>query len=491
MRGDSEEERENLEAEGAECGEARSACGPGAGASVGGDPGTEVVDWHEQFDGPVSLEIDQHSPGPVAVTGWDRGEVKVHAVKRVRGWGGRAAREILADAEVTVESSGSDVHVEARSHRPWDFWGAERVSVSIEAFVPRGSAVEIDAGSSRIEVRDTRGSVEIDSGSGGVTVVRATGPVKVEVGSGTASVEETEGDVEVDVGSGSVQVQRIKGSVEVDGSSGSVTLAEVEGRVEVDTASGPVRMNRIIGDISIDTGSGGVRLDTVRSRAITVDTGSGSIEADFEVLPSGRYVYDTGSGRIVLVVPDGASFTFSGESGSGRIDCTLPLSVSHSSRGSLQGVLGDGSAGIEAETSSGPLAIRTRSGSGGGFVAGGGGRWSGNRSAEWVPATEARAAVSRLKAENRSAVIKMVAEGKLTAAQGEALLRAMAGTEGPEPEKVAPAAGAQEEEKTVGAQEEEQAVGDKEEEKPVEVQEAGSGGEAEGTSRINDSGEGL
>ncbi len=460
------------------------------GVPPGGDPGTEVVDWQDRFDGPVSLEIDQHSPGPVTVTGWDRSEVKVHAVKRVRGYAGRAAREILEDAEVTVESEGNGVRVEARSHRPWDFWGAERVSVLIEAFVPLGSAVNIDAGSSRIAVHGTRGPAEIDSGSGGVSVARAAGRVEVEVGSGAVSVEETEGDVKVDVGSGSVQVQRIKGSVEVDGSSGQVTVSEVEGRVEVGTASGPVRMSRIIGDISVDTGSGGVRLETVRSPAITVDTGSGSIEADFEVLPSGRYVYDTGSGRITLVVPDGASFTFSGETGSGRIDCALPLIVSHSSRGSLEGVMGDGSARIRADTSSGPLVVRTRSGSDGGSVSPGGRRWSGYRSADWVPATEAQAAVSRLRAENRSAVIKMVAEGKLTAAQGEALLRAMAGADEPGPgkEESAPAAWVQEEREAVEAIEA-GVAGRSGADEPGGGDHGGDG--ARGASRAEDSGEGL
>lgn len=403
----------------------------GRGAS---SPGSEVMDWQEPFSGPAVLEIDQHSPGPVAVTGWDQAEVKVHILKRVRGWGwsDRSARAALAGAEVNIDRSGNRVRVETRGNRPWDFWGGERISIEIMAFVPRGSEVDIDAGSSRVDVRGTQGPVGVDVGSGSVSIVRASGKVDVDTGSGNVVVEENEGPVEANVGSGSVQIRRVKGPVEIDGSSGSVTLAEIEGNVEIDTASGGVRMSRVLGDVSIDTGSGGVRLDTIKGQAVVVDTGSGSIEADFEVLPNGRYDYDTGSGSVHLVVPDDASFSFSGETGSGRIDCALPLSATHSTRRSLQGVLGNGSARITAETSSGALVIRGRSGGRAGWHAAPGpegraGAGAAGGAGGWVSAAQANEAVSRLKTENRDAVLKMVAGGKISAAQGEALLQAMSG----------------------------------------------------------------
>jgi DUF4097 and DUF4098 domain-containing protein YvlB len=402
----------------------------------GSDPGTEVAEYLRQGGGPVSLVVDQNSSGPVTVSGWEKSETRILATRRVRGHlpPGRddKARDILSEGELFIEARGEEVVVETRQDRHWGFWDSERVVIAIEAWVPRSSRVNIDSGSGRIEIRDTKGSVRVDSGSGGVLVVRAAGGVELDLGSGSVTVEEVQGGVKVDVGSGAVSVSRVKGAVEVDGSSGSVSLTEVEGSIQVDTASGSVRMSRIIGDVSVDTGSGSVRLDTLRGKRVNVDTGSGAIEAGFDVLPDGRYSFDAGSGRITLTVPEDASFSLEAESGSGRIDCSLPLVVSQADRGSLTGVMGDGSARIAADASSGGIIIRGRAGSGAGEV-------PSSRSGQTAGA-EVRAAVTQLKAENRNAILKMVQEGKLTAIQGEGLLLAIARSTAPsEPANATPA----------------------------------------------------
>ncbi len=393
----------------------------------GPDPGTEVAEYLRPCGGPVSLVVDQNSSGPVTVSGWEKGETRVLATRRVRGHfpPGRddKVRDVLSEGELFIEARGEEIVVETRQDRHWGFWDSERVVIALEAWVPRSSSVDIDSGSGKIEVRDTKGSVRVDSGSGGVLVVRAVGGVDLDLGSGSVTVEEVQGGVKVDVGSGSVSVSRVKGPVEVDGSSGSVSLIEVEGSIQVDTASGSVRMGRVIGDVSVDTGSGSVRLDTLRGKCVNVDTGSGAIEAGFDVLPNGRYSFDAGSGRITLTVPEDASFSLEAESGSGRIDCSLPLVVSHAGRGSLTGVMGDGSARIAADASSGGIIIRGRAGSGAGEVP--------SSQPGLAAGAEVRAAVTQLKAENRAAILKMLQEGKLTAAQGEALLLAIARSTAP------------------------------------------------------------
>lgn len=391
------------------------------------DPDTQAVDWQEPAAGPVRLLVDQHGPGPVSVCGWDRDEVRVRAVKRLHGWSGeRRAEELLRRVEVNVRRHGEVIEVETGYDDGWSpFWGGCRVSVAVLVAVPRGSAVDIDAGSGRVEVRETRGSVEVDSGSGGVTVKRAAGRVSVDSGSGSVEVEEVQGDVRVDLGSGSVNLSRISGRVEIDGSSGSVTVCDVAGEVSVDTSSGSVRLRRVLGDISVDTGSGSVRLESVRGRQVHVDTGSGSIEAEFDILSDGSYSFDTGSGDVILTLPEDASFTLDANTGSGPIRCSLPLAGAYSDHGHLHGVLGDGSAVIEVDTSSGGLVVRGRRGAGRGDG-------PGPRSSHAAHRPSGRAST-----EGREIILRMVAEGRLTAEQGEALLAAIEGrdtrTTGPEP----------------------------------------------------------
>lgn len=384
-----------------------------------------VFEWRETFSGRARLHVEQGAPGPVRVEGWDRDEVHVKAVKDVRGPVGEDSRRLLEMVEVWMERQGDEVRIETDMARPFLSWGVSpRVRVDLFVKVPRGSRVNVDSGSGLVEVRDTLGPVDVDSGSGSVTVARAAGPVNVDASSGSVTVEEVQGDVDLDVGSGSITVTRVSGRVAIDGSSGSVSAAEIEGGLAADTGSGSISLCRVAGDIAVNTGSGSVGLHQVRSKSIVVDTGSGGVEADFEVLPAGRYRFDTGSGCITLTVPPQASFVLEAETGSGRIVSDVPLIASHSSRRRLEGVVGDGSARITAETSSGVLTIRT-SGPGG-HVCGAPKAHCGAGGAFHPAAADPdNSTRSSSNAEHRDAVLRMVAEGKLTAEQARDLLEAL------------------------------------------------------------------
>lgn len=374
-----------------------------------GGSGSDRFEWEAAFDGDVAgsltLRVDHGVPGPVRVIGWEKPSVTVSGRKQVRGLHGSDAERVLRETEIDVMLEGSELRVTTDTPRSVFGWSSPRVRVELTVRVPQGTEVAVDSSSGPVGVEDTEGPVSISAGSGSVEVATAVGRVSIDAGSGSVTVAKVRGDVDLDLGSGSVELRRISGDVEVDGTSGSVRAAEIEGRLNVDTASGSVVLDRIIGDVSIDTGSGGVRLGAVNGRRISVDTGSGSIDADFEVHQGGRYHFDTGSGSIALTVPDDASFTLDAETGSGGIDCLLPLTVTHSTRHRLAGRLGDGSARIEADTSSGRLRVRGR---------------HGRRQAE-----SERASRPAGVDEHQAAVLRMVEEGKITADQGAALLKAL------------------------------------------------------------------
>lgn len=385
--------------------------------------GADRFEWEAEVggaidQGPVAMRIDHAVPGPVRVTGWDRPAVAVSARKHVRGAHGAEAERLMQETEIEVTVHGSEVQVTTDAPRSWFGWSSSQVRVELMVRVPRGSAVNIDGSSGSVTVDGTEGPVSVDAGSGGVQVSLAAGPVSVDAGSGSVTVSEVRGDVNLEVGSGPVVVRRVKGDVEVNGSSGSIRASEVEGRLNADTASGSVILDRIIGDISVDTGSGGVRLEAVNSRFVNVDTGSGGIDADFEVHSKGRYHFDTGSGSIVLTVPDDASFTLEAETGSGGVSCRLPLTMTHSTRHRLEGRLGDGSAHISADTSSGRLVVRGRRG----YRSPDGGL---SRESDAGSTGGPRPAASPVPDEHRQAVLRMVSEGKITAAQAAGLLRAL------------------------------------------------------------------
>ncbi|HEX8502043.1 MAG TPA: DUF4097 family beta strand repeat-containing protein [Pyrinomonadaceae bacterium] len=212
--------------------------------------------------GRVSL---QNINGAVKVVAWDRGEVKVDAVKRAY------TAERLREAQIKVDASASRVRIETEypSHDlRWSNRDGERhenpASVEYTLTVPRGAAIdEINLVNGGLTLEGLAGPVEASSVNGRVAAAGLTGPVQLSVVNGRLEAT-LDGLAE----SGRVQLSAVNGPlvVTIPSDANAVLQADtVHGRISNDFNL-PVREGEYVGrELQGRLGRGGahVRLNNV------------------------------------------------------------------------------------------------------------------------------------------------------------------------------------------------------------------------------------
>ncbi|MBI3886396.1 MAG: DUF4097 family beta strand repeat protein [Opitutae bacterium] len=191
-------------------------------------------------DGTVSLDTVN---GDIEITGWDRPEVRVEAVKRARNADELKRLEILIDASPT--------RLALKTRQPKNsfgfFWfghGNARGEVRYKLMVPAGARLQkIDSVNADITVTGVRGPVDLDTVNGRIraTGLAADGRFDTVNGSITASYDTLH------------DTRRVV----LDTVNGSCTLRlppEATGRVKADTVNG-----RIVCDFPIRLESSGRR----------------------------------------------------------------------------------------------------------------------------------------------------------------------------------------------------------------------------------------
>ncbi|MEZ5316173.1 MAG: DUF4097 family beta strand repeat-containing protein [Vicinamibacterales bacterium] len=143
---------------------------------------TETVDRTVPFPSNGTLELKNFS-GRVRITGTSGNEVVIHAVRRAR-------REQLDRIKLTIDTSGSVVHINAndRQERPRN----DRdnvVETEFEIRLPASARLDVNAFSSDVTVTGVTGRQVLQTFSGEITVEGASGPLDVETFSGGLDVD--------------------------------------------------------------------------------------------------------------------------------------------------------------------------------------------------------------------------------------------------------------------------------------------------------------
>lgn len=257
-------------------------------------------------DGVVDLSS---TSGEIVVTGWTRGEAKIHASSE-RG----RIRWNLSPSRITIETESVRGRV-----------GETRYELS----VPKGVRV----------------------------IMRSS--------SGDLSSHGTGGAVDVSTTSGDIEVQDANGRVTIESVSGEVTGSALEGEVEVNSVSGDVQLDDVKGSVRVETTSGEIVLQNVRSSNVTLSTVNGEVQYGGSIDNNGRYEFHSHSGDVTLEIPASASAHFSVETFSGELDSDFPVTIQPGERSSrrprrLEFNVGSGEARVIAESFSGDVNVRRR-----------------------------------------------------------------------------------------------------------------------------------
>ncbi len=190
--------------------------------SAGAQKQTETVDRTVPFPDNGTLKLKNFS-GDVRITGTNGREVVVKAVRR-------AERDRLDHVKLDISTSGSTVTIDANKRdSSWHEDKDNVVETEFDIQVPAAATLEVDAFSSRVDIRGVSGRQTLGTFSGRITVADLKAALKAHTFSGGIEVDAAASgqspDLDLETFSGDLRVHLASdaaGRVEFDSFSGSL-----------------------------------------------------------------------------------------------------------------------------------------------------------------------------------------------------------------------------------------------------------------------------
>jgi DUF4097 and DUF4098 domain-containing protein YvlB len=142
---------------------------------------TETVDRTYPMGPGGELRLNNFS-GKIVITGSNRGNVAIHAVRR-------GTRDRLENIHLDIQASGSQVRIEANKRDDSsDRHNDNVVETDFEIEVPQDADLDVNAFSSAVRISNVHGRQKVHTFSGAVDLRDAVGPIDAETFSGDIEV---------------------------------------------------------------------------------------------------------------------------------------------------------------------------------------------------------------------------------------------------------------------------------------------------------------
>jgi DUF4097 and DUF4098 domain-containing protein YvlB len=143
---------------------------------------TETVDRTYPMGPGGELRLNNFS-GKVVITGSNRGNVAIHAVRR-------ATRERLQNIHLDIQANGSSIRIEANKRGDsWDRQNDNVVETEFEIEVPEDIDLNVNVFSSDVRVNNVRGEQKVHTFSGAIDLRDANGSIDANTFSGDIDVD--------------------------------------------------------------------------------------------------------------------------------------------------------------------------------------------------------------------------------------------------------------------------------------------------------------
>ena len=236
----------------------------------------------ETFDKSYPLQPGQHFylrnvNGKVQIYGWDREEVRIMAVKRVRAGNRRYAEQVLNEIDIRIDQDDEGIRVEtyipkstSRGFLSWlfDGFGSHDISVRYEIWLPEDVYAEIRTVNGSIYAEKIRGELELRTTNGKIRVENVGGRLTARTTNGSVAVElvdvDPDADIRVRTTNGSVRVwlpEDFAGILEAKTTNGSISTdfpVEVSGKITRRSLRG--RVGDGTARCSVSTTNGSVKI---------------------------------------------------------------------------------------------------------------------------------------------------------------------------------------------------------------------------------------
>jgi DUF4097 and DUF4098 domain-containing protein YvlB len=162
---------------------------------------TETIDRTYPAGAGGELQLNNFS-GKIVITGSNRGNVAIHAVRR-------APRERLENIHLDIQAEGSRIRIDANKRDDsWDRRSDNVVETDFEIEVPEDMKLDVNAFSSDVRISNVHGREKVHTFSGEVTLRDVAGSLDTDTFSGDINVDlapNTAGRVDFDTFSGDLK----------------------------------------------------------------------------------------------------------------------------------------------------------------------------------------------------------------------------------------------------------------------------------------------
>ena len=199
------------------------------------------------IDGAKALLVENRR-GTVTIHAGDEGQIRVTAVKEIRGSSASERQKIDDETRVSagIENGTMVVRVTYPSSVSvrlnfFDLFHYEmpRSDVRLTIEVPPSLAVALRSSSGDLNTDGLRGTQDFESSSGDIEVTDASGAIKAETSSGNvtlrhvlaASIHSTSGDLRIDDARGPLSLHASSGDITVRGAADSLVIGASSGEM--------------------------------------------------------------------------------------------------------------------------------------------------------------------------------------------------------------------------------------------------------------------
>lgn len=307
--------------------------------------------YEEKFEKTVSLAKDgkvslANITGSIDVKSWNRGEVKINALKISKASTLSEAKENANSVKIVVEKEGNTLWIKTEYPEERKIWRRKSLNVSVNYSL----------------VIPAKASAKIDSVTGDVDLEEIGGAAKVEVVTGNANLEKNGGAVKVEVVTGGIVVKKADKGVDCETVTGKIEVQNITGDAFLKTITGKVTASQIKGSIKVNVVTGRVELSEVSEASfVDVDIVTGSVMYDGKIYRDGRYTIKTHTGRIEMILPGDSGFDLEANTFSGRIESDFEIKISGKiSNKRISGVVNKGGALVKLSTFSSNIYLKKK-----------------------------------------------------------------------------------------------------------------------------------
>ncbi len=230
----------------------------------------ELLDETYSFQPGDTLALS-NTNGSVTIGTWDRSEIRVEAVKKVRHRDEDRAQEVMDQLLIEIEQSAGRIDIETRYPKFGDSWlSGWNVSANVEytITVPQQADLDVSTVNGKVAVVGVRGRLDVRTTNGGIRIDDAGGTVQAKTTNGGIDAELHQIDAGEDLSfrttNGSITVslpEEIQATLTARTTNGSIKTdfpVQVVGKMSRTRIEGEI--NGGGGKLDLKTTNGGIKI---------------------------------------------------------------------------------------------------------------------------------------------------------------------------------------------------------------------------------------